>query len=754
MRLTIAKKLNIFVVVLFIATTFGIFFLAADIFSSDMTTAVRRETLEVSAMLAGRVRTELRRTVDRGLLLALASLEDFKRDEDKLKFVERNLSADMQMIGLSQYQMSAPASAGAPSAWVASWRATRLGIGKKIVAADFDRLDREHPIGFDSVLKGEIKIIVGKLSDGTAILRIGVPFVKQGEGVRGEILVLEVFREKLTALFGEASPYMSYLVDRRGMVIASTEPSVIALGQDLKRTQSILAAIGEGSVANNGRFDFVDAAGEKLLAAYQRVGFGGLTVITQAPASVAAQALDALVGGAVVFGGAVLFIALFLMFILVQGMTGPVHALNAAAAKVATGDFSVRVRSKSERGEGDEIQSLSFSFNQMVVALADRERVRNKARNTFAKFHSKEMAERILAGDLKLGGERKFATVFFSDIRGFTQISEGLDPQELVKILNRYMSRMVDVILKNGGTVDKYVGDSIMAVWGVPVSRKGDCVRAVRACLEMRMALEELNAEFITEGLPLLKMGMGLNYGQLVSGNIGSEARMEFTVIGDTVNTASRVESLTKEFGTDLLISQTLLDQVQDKFIVEKVHEVRVKGKAQPLAIYKVKGYIEEHGIEVIIETPFSDYPPEKRVTFEYEDQEDARSLPGASLAEEYASDKRAALAELPIALAEHESEQSGSFDLALNQELALDRKSASLALPLVGSSPIEPDRDEATEGAGLAPPAATQGESPYAHPEPPSVPIDVEIDLLAEVPENTHLTELPASKEDDEDAA
>lgn len=187
-------------------------------------------------------------------------------------------------------------------------------------------------------------------------------------------------------------------------------------------------------------------------------------------------------------------------------------------------------------------------------------------------------------------------------------MSERMDPEALVSILNRYMTKMVSVIIQYGGIVDKYVGDAIMAIWGVPLSKSDDATRSIMACLEMRRALAEFNAELIAENLPTLKIGMGLNFGPLVSGNIGSEERMEYTVIGDTVNTASRVESLTKEFGTDLLVSKAVLDQTDGRFIVTRTHEAKVKGKSEPLVIFTVQGYRDENGQEIIIQTPYSSY--------------------------------------------------------------------------------------------------------------------------------------------------
>jgi len=301
--------------------------------------------------------------------------------------------------------------------------------------------------------------------------------------------------------------------------------------------------------------------------------------------------------------GIILCMAFLLGYFYSGTITWPIRKLVEAAQRIAEGDFKIQLKARGR----DEISHLSTAFNQMAEGLEERDRVKE----TFNKFHSKEIAEKLLSGEVKLGGERKDATIFFSDVRGFTSLSETMEPEKVVELLNEYMTRMVSVIRRHGGIVDKYVGDAIMALWGVPISSEGDTARAVRACLEMRRELAALNELRISRGQPALKIGMGLNCGQVIAGNIGSEEKMEYTVIGDTVNTASRMESMTKEYGTDFLIPREIYDRVKDQFVVEQCQSARVKGKSAAIEVFKVKGYIEA-GQPVLIETPYSSYASEK----------------------------------------------------------------------------------------------------------------------------------------------
>jgi adenylate cyclase len=184
--------------------------------------------------------------------------------------------------------------------------------------------------------------------------------------------------------------------------------------------------------------------------------------------------------------------------------------------------------------------------------------------------------------------------VFFSDIRAFTAISEKLEPEEVVDFLNQYMTRMVNCVNATKGVVDKFIGDSIMAVWGAPVSYGNDTENAIEGALMMRRELAEFNRGRGGDKKPFIKIGCGINTGPLLVGQIGSEERMEYTVIGDTVNLASRIEQLNKPFGTDILISQESYGLIKDIYRVEPMQKIKVKGKAEPQQIYAVLGRIDD----------------------------------------------------------------------------------------------------------------------------------------------------------------
>lgn len=614
MRFTIGKKLNSMIVTLQVLSIGGTVFLATRLFTDDLSGLLRKGTLDEAAQLSGRVRSEMKSVADKIRMLGTASLEEFRYPEDRLKYLQDNLAADKTAIGLSLYRIE-----DATKPAKSQWRIVHPEFQKKLSfkPEDFTALDQKHPIQSGVVSKGDVDFVPGSLADGTPILRMAIPFVQKSDGNFSQFLVVELHQERLTALFAESTGFTNALLDRNGKVMGTSDATIYPLGMDLA-SSPLFQAISKTDKQASGQTDFKDAKGEAQMGAFQKVGFAGLSVITHVPVARAQQAQKVLFRRTGLLAGFFLSLAFALGFLFSRSITEPVQALASAADKVKSGDFSVRLKLKTEgaknpnslmnRLRNDEIEMFSGTFNEMVAGLEEREKIKT----TFAKFHSKEMAEKVLSGELKLGGERKNAVVFFSDVRGFTAMSEGMDPEALVQVLNRYMTRMVRIILEHGGVVDKYVGDAIMAVWGAPVSKDNDVYNSVMACLRMRESLNEFNNELIAEGKKVLKIGMGLNYGPLIAGNIGSEERMEYTVIGDTVNTASRVESVTKTFGTDFLISQAILDQVRGKFVVEKASEAQVKGKTDALILYKVHGYVNAQGQEVIIQTPYSAYEAEK----------------------------------------------------------------------------------------------------------------------------------------------
>lgn len=215
-------------------------------------------------------------------------------------------------------------------------------------------------------------------------------------------------------------------------------------------------------------------------------------------------------------------------------------------------------------------------------------------KNLFSKYVSKDVLEEILKdpAKVKLGGEEKEVTVFFSDIRGFTALSEKTAPKELVRILNKYFTLMTNEVLENSGVLDKYIGDAIMAFWGAPIEDRRQAENALKAALGMLEKLKELNKELKSNGDPEINIGIGLYSGPAVVGNIGSDLRFDYTVMGDTVNVASRLESLNKEYKTQIIIGETTKNKLEGDHKFKFLGSVAVKGRKELLNIYTIENFI------------------------------------------------------------------------------------------------------------------------------------------------------------------
>jgi adenylate cyclase len=283
--------------------------------------------------------------------------------------------------------------------------------------------------------------------------------------------------------------------------------------------------------------------------------------------------------------GAVVFAAIVAVAVgvrLASIMSGALKRINSALKKLEQQEY-VKVHGVDT---GDELEDLASGFNTMVEGLQERD----KLKTTFGKYMTEAVMDHLMAGKVQLGGETLTATILFSDIRSFTSISEKMDAKALVSLLNEYFTEMVDVVIKEDGVVDKYIGDAIMAVFGAPVMKKDDPLHAVRAAVGMRKALATLNERLVARGAKPIKTGIGIHTGEVVAGNIGSEKRMEYTVIGDTVNLASRLESATKELGVAVLISDDTYQFVKDHIEARAVKEITVKGREKPVMTYEVLG--------------------------------------------------------------------------------------------------------------------------------------------------------------------
>ncbi len=262
-----------------------------------------------------------------------------------------------------------------------------------------------------------------------------------------------------------------------------------------------------------------------------------------------------------------------------RSVSEPLRQLGEFAKRIGSGDLTSRATISGRDVSG----RLSASLNEMANGLQERDHVKE----VFGRYIATQVSDKILKGQVNLGGESKRISILFSDIRNFTGMSEAMTPQQVVAFLNDYFSEMVDAVFENGGVLDKFIGDGLMAVFGA-LDEPDHQKHAVQTALRMKALLGKINGTRGMHGLPPIAIGVGIHTDEVIVGNIGSRKRLEYTVVGDGVNTSSRLQGLNKEFGTTILISETTYAAVKADFECRQMPEAQLRGKTKNLMFYEV----------------------------------------------------------------------------------------------------------------------------------------------------------------------
>lgn len=385
--------------------------------------------------------------------------------------------------------------------------------------------------------------------------------------------------------FGGAVNF-SYLLNDRGDILIHGDFEMVKAAVNLAAhdfTKYIWNSSGR-----NAQTLYTDAEGIRYFGAFTKLNIAGAVVVTVVEYDKIFEGIAATTRRNIYLTVTVLSISIIFIWFFSKSISVPLENLAVAAHKIEGGSFDVALKPKGR----DEIGVLSSSFLRMCNAL-----------NIFGRFTNRHIAVGAMRGEIKHGGFPKHATIFFSDIRDFTAISENFTitfPDEasdrIVHWLNDYFTHMVDCVERTNGVVDKFIGDALMAHWGTAYtsgSTRKDAYNCISAAFMMRKALYRINKgrSKETPDNPRICIGCGINTGIVTAGQIGSDVRMGYTVTGDPVNLASRVESLNKTFGTDILITEETWRLVRKKFITEEMPSVTVKGKEKPVRLFAVINY-------------------------------------------------------------------------------------------------------------------------------------------------------------------
>ncbi|MFW5862383.1 MAG: adenylate/guanylate cyclase domain-containing protein [Spirochaetota bacterium] len=408
---------------------------------------------------------------------------------------------------------------------------------------------------------------------------------RQSERDTGDtVMVTLIKQERLIKAIETQGITETFMVNENGDLIAHSDSRLVLAGGNMENLPIVQMMMKSGVA--NGQTRYVDEDGEACLGSFMKTGVAGIGVITSVPEEQAFAEVYNIQRRNLYILVIVLNLAVLVVFVFSKTLTGPIRSLVAATRKIQEGDYNVDITTNTN----DEVGLLTTSFVEMGRGLQERE----KMKDAFGKFVNKNIADMVLRDEISLGGTKQDVTVLFTDLRNFTAQSELMSPEEVVEFLNQYLTRMVQCVHDNSGIVDKFIGDAIMALWGTPVSSEDDTTRAVNAALAMRRALISFNRERKDLGTQPVRIGAGINTGSVVAGQIGSPDRMEYTVIGDTVNLASRIEALNKPFGTDILLTENTLKIVKDEFDCVPMEKIKVKGKKDQIQVYAVLGRMDD----------------------------------------------------------------------------------------------------------------------------------------------------------------
>ncbi len=595
MRIPISAKLIVLTTLLLVSVTVAIAIQSSSYF--EKTSKQREESINLDYASAKSTEVENLLTSLVGKTQVASTL--LMKSQDAASEFKLNFNQEPDMLGVEIYESQAGGSITTRSSEIKE----EEFIKQKVDKTYFAQLKQKMPFPFKSVYQGQVEVLNWSHSQKPSILVVGIPLIKDPFGRITHVAIGYFKLALIQKPFSEKKERSFLLLDRRGYVLGSSDEN-LALTQTAQ-AQSEIFKLSTASKSPRGQKP-IKLDGANHFGAFSKTRFG-VTAYSIISEDIILEPAREVKRKAFYMAGLVLSGSIFLIFLFSMSLTSPIETLAELIGIVSKGNFDVKASDRIKSVFQDEVKDLAFAFDNMTEGLKERDKVKN----LFSKFHGSSVTDDLMNQEVGLGGQKKDVVVFFSDIRGFTAFSEKRSPEEVVEMLNEYFEVMVGIINKQGGVVDKFIGDAIMAVWGAPKGTDKDAHNATMACIQMRVALVELNDKRKARGQPPLAMGIGLHAGSVISGTIGSTERMEYTVIGNTVNTGSRIEASTKAFGSDLLISEEVVKQIGDAFIVELAGAAEVKGRSEPLKMFKVRGY-KENGLDIIVRTEYSDYEAEK----------------------------------------------------------------------------------------------------------------------------------------------
>ncbi len=566
------------VISLVIAITVSVIIALATYYFKDNS----RKTIEVNNLtliriIKSKVATDLIAEIDKAKILALTLKQEFKSESQKKFFINQYFKNDSSFIYLGVYQKTDDSMEVVNSIFNNEYL-------KKVSLSEDDTV---IPVNknfsyFRKSFDGIPTILNTSPGFQEASLCISIPLE---EGEKSEFVLVMLLRsEKIQSAFPKSPGSSTFMVNGEGFVLAHSDPSLVLSGKNLMTSPIVRHMLT--SPQSNELKPFEDSDGKKFIGFFQKLGFANIGIVSAVEEDVVFKAVYQLQERNILIMIISLSVSLIIIFIFAKSISNPVLKLLDETIKISKGVFQLDI----SRTTNDEVGVLTDYFQTMAKGLEEREKVKSMLGSMIDPVVVSEGMKDLAA--LKRGDE-KMITAFFSDVAGFSSISEKLNSVQLAGLLNEYLSAMTLILKSHNGVLDKYIGDAIVGIFGAPVAVNEHYLKASRASLEMIQKLAELREYWTRNNLynkdaQEMDIRIGLNTGLAKVGFMGTDAMGSYTMMGDTVNLAARLEAAAKDYGVNILISETVKSQIETEMFTRKLDLVRVKGKNEPVKLYEL----------------------------------------------------------------------------------------------------------------------------------------------------------------------
>ncbi len=581
-KFSIQFKLMVVISSVLAVTTSAIITLATYFFKTDNKVRILETNLDLVRLVELKVRADLNAVVDKGKQLALTLKQDFKFQQQIEFFLEQFFKNDSNFIYLGVYKLKDDKIVQVESLYNTVYL-SKVSLEKK----DINDVIERNQIEFKKSFSGLSTLINASQGFQEPIICISIPPLEEDDDITNDvILVIMIKLEIILDAFKKSGITETFMVSGDGTVIAHHDPKLLLGGKNLIESPIVRGMLS--SQTTNGQQSFEGEDGRRYLGSFQKLKyrFSNIGIISTIPEDKAFEAVYEIQERNIYIMIISLCTSLVVIVIFAKSLSSPILSLLDETVKISKGMFKLNI----QRTTNDEVGILTDYFITMAKGLEEREKVKSILGSMIDPVVVQEAMNDLVA--LKRGSE-KTITAFFSDVAGFSNISEQLKSVDLASLLNEYLSAMTLILQKHNGVLDKYIGDAIVGIFGAPVDVPNHSVKACHASLQMINKLSDLREYWIKNNLyskeaQEMDVRIGLNTGPAKVGFMGTDNMGSFTMMGDTVNLAARLEAAGKDYGVNILISEMIKDNIQNEFFIRELDLVRVKGKNEPVKLYEL----------------------------------------------------------------------------------------------------------------------------------------------------------------------